>query len=58
MPGTETAKKKSPGMPESVLKLGHLVVRIREGMQELVLTILADSLTLWQPGASCQPPFL
>jgi hypothetical protein len=47
MPGTETAKKKSPGMPESVLKLGHLVVRIREGMQELVLTILADSLTIW-----------
>jgi hypothetical protein len=43
-------------MPESVLKLGHLVVKMREGMQELVLTILADSLTLWQPGASCSPP--
>ena len=44
-------------MPESILKLGHPVIKIREGMQELVLTILADSLTLWQPGASCSPPF-
>ena len=57
-PGAETAKKTSPGMPESLLKLGHPVVKIREGMQELVLTILADSLTIQQAGASCSPPFL
>jgi hypothetical protein len=46
----------SPGMPEFPLELGHLVVKIREGMQELVMTILADSLTIWQPGTSCSPP--